>query len=67
MHAAFFDGLAEDTVYAQFAWWFPEEDPPEYGWEKSSINLLFWKMTYDPETGSESLKCRLCRVYPVGD
>jgi len=67
MRAAFFDGLAEDTVCAQFAWWFPEEDPPEYGWKKSSINLLFGKMAYAPETGSESLKCGLCRVYPVGD
>lgn len=67
MRAAFFDGLAEDTVCAQYGWWFPEEAPPEYGWKKSSINLLFGKMAYDPETGSESLKCGLCRVYPVGD
>ena len=67
MRAAFFDGLAEDTVCAQYGWWFPEEDPPEYGWKKSSINLLFGKMAYDPETGSESLKCGLCRVYPVGE
>ncbi len=65
MRAAFFEGLAENTVSAQFGWWFPEEDPPEYGWKKSSVNLLFGKMNYDPETGSESLKCGLCRVYPV--
>lgn len=63
MRATLFDGLAEDTVCTQYAWWFPEEDPPEYGWKKSSINLLFGKMAYDPETGSESLKCSLCRIY----
>ncbi|MEW6079471.1 MAG: molybdopterin-dependent oxidoreductase [Thermodesulfobacteriota bacterium] len=64
MRAAFFDGMAEDTVCAQFAWWFPEEDPPEHGWKRSSLNQLFGKMSYDPETGSESLKCSLCRIYP---
>lgn len=63
MRAAFLDSLAEDTVCAQYAWWFPEEDPPEYGWKKSSINLLFGKMAYDSETGSESLRSALCKVY----
>ncbi len=65
MRAVFYEGMAKNTVCAQFGWWFPEEDPPEYGWKKSSVNLLFGKMDYDPETGSESLKCGLCRVYPV--
>lgn len=64
MRAAFFDGMAEDTVCAQFGWWFPEEDPPEHSWKRSSLNQLFGKMSYDPETGSESLKCSLCRIYP---
>ena len=44
-------------------WWFPEEEPPEYGWKKSSVNLLFGDMAYDPDTGSESLRSVLCRIY----
>ncbi len=65
MRAQFFDGIAQDVVSAQHAWWFPEESPPEYGWKKSSVNLLFGDMDYDPDTGSESLRSALCRVYPV--
>ncbi|MCP4755717.1 MAG: molybdopterin-dependent oxidoreductase [Proteobacteria bacterium] len=64
LRARFFDGIAEDVVCAQHAWWFPEEEPPEYGWKKSSINLLFGEMEYDPDTGSESIKSGLCRIYP---
>ncbi|MBU0994393.1 MAG: molybdopterin-dependent oxidoreductase [Proteobacteria bacterium] len=67
MRAKFFDGIAQDVVSAQHAWWFPEEDPPEYGWKKSSVNLLFGDTEYDPDTGSESLRNGLCRVYPVSD
>ncbi|MBW1999517.1 MAG: molybdopterin-dependent oxidoreductase [Deltaproteobacteria bacterium] len=65
MRAKLFDGIPRDVVSAQHAWWFPEESPPEYGWKKSNANLLFGKMTYDPDTGSESLKCAMCKVYPV--
>jgi anaerobic selenocysteine-containing dehydrogenase len=65
MRAKIFDGIARDVVSAQHAWWFPEADPPEYGWKKSSVNLLFGNMGYDPDTGSESLRSALCRVYPV--
>jgi len=65
MKAKLFDGIQKDVVCPQYAWWFPEEDPPEYGWKKSSINLLFGPMAYDPDTGSESLKSALCRIYPV--
>lgn len=67
MRAKLFDGIAENVVCAQYAWWFPEEAAPEHGWKKSSINLTFGEMDYDPETGSESLKSMLCRIYPVGD
>jgi hypothetical protein len=35
----------------------------EYGWKKSSINLLFGKTTYDPDIGSEPRRSILCRVY----
>ena len=65
MRAKLFDGIAPDVASAQHAWWFPEEDPPEYGWKKSSVNLLFGDTVYDPDTGSESLRSALCRVYPV--
>jgi anaerobic selenocysteine-containing dehydrogenase len=63
--ARIFDGLPRDVVSAQHAWWFPEEAPPEYGWKKSSINLLHGDMGYDPDTGSESLRSALCKIYKV--
>lgn len=63
MRAKFFNGLAKDVVSAQHAWWFPEEAPPEHGWKKSSINLLFGDTDYDPDTGSEALRSALCKVY----
>ena len=65
MRARLFDGIAPDVVNAQHAWWFPEEDPPEYGWKKSNVNLLFDNKHFDPESGAEPLKCYLCRVYKV--
>lgn len=63
MKAKLFEGIAQDVVSAQHAWWFPEEGPPEYGWKKSSINLLFGDTPYDPDTGSECLRSALCKVY----
>jgi len=63
MRARFFDGIAQDVVSAQHAWWYPEDDPPEYGWKKSSINLIIGDMAYDPDTGSASLRSILCKVY----
>ncbi len=65
MRARLFDGIAANVVSAQHAWWFPEEKAPEHGWKKSSINLTFGEMDYDPETGSESLKSMLCKIYKV--
>ena len=62
MRARLFDGIAPDVVYAQHAWWYPEDKPPEYGWKRSSVNLLFGNDGYDPETGSEPMKCYLCRI-----
>jgi len=63
MRARLFDGIAPDVVNAQHAWWFPEEGPPDYGWKRSNINLLFGDKHFDPESGAEPLKCYLCRVY----
>lgn len=65
MRAKLFDGIAPDVVSAQHAWWYPEDEPPEYGWKRSSANLLFGDTDYDPDTGSESLRSALCRVYPA--
>lgn len=65
MKARLFDGIAPDVVHAQHAWWYPEEGPPEYGWKRSSVNLLFGEDGFDPETGSEPMKCYVCRVRKV--
>lgn len=63
MRAKVTDAIARDVVSAQHAWWFPEDEPPSYGWKRSSVNMLFGDTTYDPETGSEPLRCSLCKVY----
>lgn len=63
LKAKLFDGIAADVVCAQHAWWFPEEGPPEYGWRRSNVNLLFGDTKYDPDTGSECLHSALCKVY----
>lgn len=65
MRAKIFHGISADVVSAQHAWWFPEKEPPEYGWKSSSINLLFGEMEYDPDSGSESLRSALCKIYRV--
>lgn len=68
MRAKLFDGIALDVVSAQHAWWFPEEAAPDYGWKKSSVNLLFGSDSgYDPETGSECIRSTLCKVYRKSD
>jgi anaerobic selenocysteine-containing dehydrogenase len=63
MRAKLFQGIAPDVVCAEHAWWFPEDQPPEHGWRKSNINCLFGEMEYDPDSGSESLRSALCKVY----
>ena len=65
MQARLFDGLKKNVVSTQNKWWYPEDDPPEYGWKRSNINLLFSDMAMDPDFGSESLRSALCRIYPV--
>jgi anaerobic selenocysteine-containing dehydrogenase len=63
MKAKLFEGIRPDVVNGQHAWWFPEESPPEYGWKKSNVNLLYDHIHFDPENGSEPLKSYLCKVY----
>jgi anaerobic selenocysteine-containing dehydrogenase len=65
MRAKLIEGIMPDVVNAQHAWWFPEEEPPEYGWKKSSVNLLYGDTHFDPESGAEPLKSYLCKVYKV--
>jgi anaerobic selenocysteine-containing dehydrogenase len=67
MRARLFEGIKPDVVSAEHAWWFPEDERPEYGWRKSNVNLLFGEMAYDPDSGSESLRSALCKVYKVAD
>ena len=63
MRAKLFDGIAPDVVNAEHAWWFPEQEPPEYGWKTVNVNLLYGNTHFDPDNGSEPLKGYLCRVY----
>jgi anaerobic selenocysteine-containing dehydrogenase len=63
MKAKLFDGIRPDVVNAQHGWWFPEEPPPDYGWKRSNINLLYDHTHFDPESGSEPLRSYLCKVY----
>jgi len=57
------NGIHPKVVHAQHGWWFPEKEPPEYGFTESNVNLLAADMPCDPHTGSESLRAFLCRVY----
>ena len=59
------DGIHPGVVNAQHGWWFPEKDPPEYGFRESSANMLTAEMPYDPHTGSESWRSFLCKVTKV--
>ncbi len=63
MRAHLTDDIIPHVVSAEHAWWFPEDEPPEYGWRRSNVNLLFGDTEYDPDIGSESLRSILCRVY----
>lgn len=67
MRAKLTDGIAPNVVNAQHGWWFPEANPPDYGWKQSNVNLLFPDTGYDPDTGSEPIKCYLCRIYRDAD
>jgi len=56
------EGIDPRVVSIQHAWWFPEREPPEYGWKESSASLLLDPRPADPIWGSEPWKCFLCRV-----
>jgi anaerobic selenocysteine-containing dehydrogenase len=56
-------GLDPRVVSVQHAWWFPEREPPEYGWKESSASLLLDPRPADAIWGSEPWKGFLCKVY----
>lgn len=56
-------GIDPSVVSIQHAWWFPEREPPEYGWKESSASLLLDPNPADPLWGSEPWKGFLCKVY----
>ena len=56
-------GVDPRVVSLQHAWWFPEREPPEYGWKESSASLLLDPRPADPIWGSEPWKGFLCRIY----
>jgi anaerobic selenocysteine-containing dehydrogenase len=62
LKAQIFDGIAEDVVYADHAWWYPEAKAPEYRWKESCVNLLAGDRFFDPDTGAEPLKCLSCNI-----
>jgi len=55
-------GIDPRVVSIQHAWWFPEREPPEYGWKESSASLLLDPRPADPIWGSEPWKGFLCKV-----
>ncbi len=59
------DGLHEDVVQADHAWWYPEADGPGHNWKEHNVNLLFGHDHFDPDCGAEPLKCSLCRIESV--
>jgi anaerobic selenocysteine-containing dehydrogenase len=56
-------GIDPRVVSLQHAWWFPEREPPEYGWKESSASLLLDPRPADPIWASEPWKGFLCKVY----
>jgi anaerobic selenocysteine-containing dehydrogenase len=56
-------GIDPRVVSVQHAWWFPEREPPEYGWKESSASLLLDPRPADAVWGSEPWKGFLCKIY----
>lgn len=63
MKARITDAVLPEVVSAEHGWWFPEEEAPDYGWQKSNINMLFTADNFDPDVGSECLRSVFCEVY----
>jgi anaerobic selenocysteine-containing dehydrogenase len=60
------DGIDPRVIHVQHGWWFPEEDPPDYGVWTANANLLTDNgPPYDPAMGTYQLRALLCRVSPA--
>jgi len=59
------EGIHPRVVHVQHGWWYPEREPPEYGFTESNANILTGNMPCDPHTGSESMRAFLGKVYKV--
>ncbi len=64
--ARLFEGLDPRIVSAEHGWWFPEEEDPSHGWERSNINMLTSNDFdhCDPAMGATPVRTLLCRVSP---
>jgi anaerobic selenocysteine-containing dehydrogenase len=56
------DGIDPRVVAAEFAWWYPEREGPEYGMWECNINVLTDDLNVGPESGSTNLKGLMCQV-----
>ena len=56
------------VIYADFAWWFPEEGPSSlYGWEEANLNIIIGdEFPYGKEMGTPSLRAIPCRIAKTG-
>ena len=64
MYAELYEGLREDTVSTDHAWWFPERDPGDgtyFGLLESNINSLLPMRPGKSGLGN-SYKAQLCRI-----
>ncbi|MCB2225401.1 MAG: molybdopterin-dependent oxidoreductase [Desulfarculaceae bacterium] len=52
------------TVYAEHGWWFPEDDDPLGGWDRSNFNLLTSADKLGREFGTPNLAAIPCQVEP---
>jgi anaerobic selenocysteine-containing dehydrogenase len=63
--AKIFEGIAPQVIGAEHAWWFPEKQAPEHGWDESNINILTDNAyeTCDPAMGATAVRTLLCKIY----
>jgi len=53
------------VISVQHGWWFPEREPPEYGYKESNDNMLTHGMKPDTHTGAGSWRSFLGRITKV--
>ena len=52
------------VINCDFAWWYPEAGPPDYGWDESNTNILTRVDNgCDMYMGSYQLRGLLCKIY----